>query len=71
MSFQTVIRRSPNAYWQSYALGAERANAKLWRERRHAFAALVFEGRQRVWITEEAASVVRRRSLIDDNPASG
>lgn len=71
MSFQTLVRRSPNAHWQSYALGAEHANAKMWRERRQAFAALVFEGRQRVWITEEAAKGVRRRSLIDDNPASG
>ena len=71
MSFQTVVRRSPSAFWQSYALGAEHANAKMWRERRHAFAALVFEGRRRMWITEEAASVVKRRTLIDDNPASG
>ncbi len=40
-------------------------------EKREAIAAALFEGRRRVWVSEDAARTGRRRSLIDDNPCSG
>ncbi len=69
----TVVYRPPGVSLKAHVMNAHVASIGQWRfgEKRETIAEMVFEGRQRVWMTEEAARCGKRRSLIDDNPASG
>jgi hypothetical protein len=73
MGGHTVVHRRPDASLKAHIANMHLASLMRWRvsERRDALATLVFEGRQRVWVSEDAAKFGKRRSLIDDNPASG
>jgi hypothetical protein len=73
MSGHLVVHPSPGVSLKAHVLNTQNASIGRWRfmERREAIATLLFEGRQRAWVTEEAASFGKRRSLIDDNPTSG
>jgi hypothetical protein len=73
MSGHTVVHRGPGVSLKSHVLNAHLASIKTLRiaEKREAMTALLFEGRRRIWVSEEAARMEKRRSLIDDNPASG
>jgi hypothetical protein len=73
MSGHTVVHTSPGVSLKAHVLNTQNASIRRWRftERREAIATLLFEGRQQIWVTEEAARDGKRRSLIDDNPASG
>ncbi len=73
MSGHLVIYRGPAVSHKAKILNGHIASARKWRiaEQREALAMALFEGRRRVWMTEEAARGGKRRSLIDDNPASG
>ena len=68
-----VVHRTLGVSLKSHVLNAHVASVRQWRlgEKREAIAALLFQGRQRVWLTEEAARCGRRRTLIDDNPTGG
>ncbi len=73
MMSHAVVHRAPGVSMKTHVLGAHEAPLRQWRmgEKREAIAAWLFEGRQRVWVTEEAARYGRRRTLIDDNPTAG
>ncbi len=73
MSGHTVVQsRGDSALKADVANGHGAAAQKLRRVvKREAISTLLFEGRQRPWVHEDAARASKRRSLIDDNPASG
>ena len=73
MSGHTVVHRAPGMSSKAHVVKVHVASVRRWRfsQKREAIAALLFEGRQRRWVPEEAARHGKRRSLIDDNPASG
>jgi hypothetical protein len=73
MSGHMVIHRGPGVSQKAQVFNAHIASIRRWRiaEHRELLAKALFEGRRRVWVTEEAARGGKRRSLIDDNPASG
>ncbi len=73
MSGHIVIHRGPGPSQKAQVLNGHFASTRKWRitERRKSFAKALFEGRRRVWVSEEAARDEKRRSLIDDNPCSG
>ena len=73
MSGHTVIHAGQGASFKAHVMNAHVAAMKTLRatERRDTIMGLLFEGRQRKWVTEDAARHGRRRSLIDDNPTSG
>jgi hypothetical protein len=73
MSGHVLIHRGPGVSQKAQILNGHIASIRRWRiaERREALAMALFEGRRRLWVTEEAARGGKRRSLIDDNPASG
>ena len=73
MSGHLVIHRGPAVSQKAKIFNSHIASTRKWRiaEQREAFAMALFEGRRRVWMTEEAARGGKRRSLIDDNPTSG
>ncbi len=73
MSGHSVAHRAPGASLKAHVVNTPIASIKRWRiaQKREAIAAMLFEGRRRLWMTEEAARHGKRRSLIDDNPASG
>ena len=70
MSGHTVVHRPP---LNVHVMHAHIDSIRRWRiaEKREAIAAMLFEGRQRRWVPEEAARCGKRRSLIDDNPTGG
>ncbi len=72
MSGHTVAHRPPGVTLKAHVLNGQTASIVRWRiaHRREALTAFL-HGRQRIWVTEEAAVHRKRRSLIDDNPASG
>jgi hypothetical protein len=73
MSGHTVIHPGPGASMKAHVFNAHLASLEAHRllEHRDRIAAVLFGARSRCWVTEEAARANRRRSLIDDNPASG
>jgi hypothetical protein len=73
MSGHTVAHRPPGVTLKAHVLNGQVATIARWRiaHRHEALTAALFQGRRRVWISEEAAHHGKRRSLIDDNPASG
>jgi hypothetical protein len=71
MSAHTVVHpQSPAALRASngHVAAVQKLRMTVGRE---SIATLLFEGRQRPWVHEDAAKASKRRSLIDDNPASG
>ncbi len=72
MSGHTVVHRPPSFALKAHVMNVHVASVRDWRGKaRESVATLLFEGRQRVWVSEEAARHGRRRTLIDDNPTSG
>jgi hypothetical protein len=73
MSGHMVIHRGPGVLQKAQVLNGHIASIRKWRiaEQRESLAKALFEGRRRVWMSEEAARDGKRRSLIDDNPCSG
>ncbi len=73
MSGHTVVHRRPDAALKAHIANAHVAAVQKLRTavKREAISHLLFEGRQRPWVCEDAARASKRRSLIDDNPASG
>ena len=69
MSGHTVVHRRPDASLKAHNVAAVQKLRMV--VRREAIATFLFEGRQRSWVHEDAAKSCKRRSLIDDNPASG
>ncbi len=72
MSGHAVVHRNPGVSLKTHVFHAHMASVRRWRivEKREAMS-MLFEGRRRPWVTEEAARRGKRRSLIDDNPAAG
>ena len=73
MSGHTVVHRPPGFALKAHVVNAHVASL---RDRRswmasESIATLLFEGRRRVWVSEDVARQGKRRSLIDDNPTSG
>ena len=73
MSGHNLVHKAPGVSLRTHVLNAHEALIRKWRiaKRQDAIAAALFAGGRRIWVTEEAARHGRRRSLIDDNPASG
>ncbi len=73
MSGHTVVHQRPNAALKAHIANAHVAAVQKLRAavKREAISHLLFEGRQRPWMHEDAARARKRRNLIDDNPASG
>jgi hypothetical protein len=73
MSDHTVVHRRPDAALKAHISDGHIAAVQKLRVavRREAIATFLFEGRRRAWVHEDAAKACKRRSLIDDNPASG
>ncbi len=57
MSGHVVIHRGPGVSQKAQVLNGHIASIRRWRiaEQREALAMALFEGRRRVWVTEEAA----------------
>ena len=73
MSDHPVVHRRPDAAPAADIASGQVAAGQTFRMvvRREAIASLLIEGRRRPWMHEDAARACKRRSLIDDNPASG
>lgn len=73
MSGHTVVHKRPDAALKAHIANAHVAAGQKLRMavKRETISNLVFEGRQRPWVHEDTAKASKRRSLIDDNPASG
>lgn len=64
----------PDTAAKAHGAAVQFQSVKKWRitERRRAFMGLLMEGAPHPWMTEEAAArAKKRRSLMEDNPASG
>lgn len=64
----------PHPAAKAHGAAMQFQSIKKWRitERRKAFTGFLIEGAPHPWMTEEAAArAKKRRSLMEDNPASG
>ena len=68
-----VFHGRPNALLKARAWGSRFAAARKWRfdDRRACFVAFREKTRHERWMAEETAKTSPKRSLIEDNPASG
>jgi hypothetical protein len=69
MGSHVVMRRRPEVSLNAQAAHVRFEAARKWRT--DVIAKVIFEGQRRIWMTEEAATHVKHRSLLDDNPAAG
>ena len=73
MSGQPSVDQRPDAALKARIVNVHVAAVEILRMAvdRESIATLVFEGRKRNWTPEDSAKAKKRRSLIEDNPASG